>query len=232
MTTATLSPADLQLRDRAMRQLGWDSQVDSSAIGVSARDRVITLTGFIDSYAGKLAAERAVKRARGVRAVANDLQVTLRLERTDADIAGDVVRALDQHATLPPGVQAVVHHGHVTLTGTVRTLFQRVVAEKSLRYVKGIKGIVNRIAVTPLASASAAAENIQPSIAAALHQDADLDAHGINVLVSGNSVTLTGTVRSWHERESAERAAMHAPGITQVDNRIAVRWPDDAGPEL
>ena len=225
MTTATLTQADLQLRDRAMRQLGWDSHVDSSAIGVSARNGVVTLTGFIESYSGKLAAERAVKRARGVRAVANDLQVTLRLARTDADIAADVVRALDQHAMLPPGVQAVVHHGHVTLTGTVHTLFARVVAEKSLRYVKGIKGIVNRITVMP----QPAADGIQPRIARALHQDADLDARGINVLVSGNSVTLTGTVRSWHERESAERAAMHAPGITQVDNRLSVVWPDDDG---
>jgi osmotically-inducible protein OsmY len=225
MTTATLTQADLQLRDRAMRQLGWDSQVDSSAIGVSARDGVVSLTGFIESYAGKLAAERAVKRARGVRAVANDLQVTLRLERTDADIAADVVRALDQHATLPPGVQAVVHYGHVTLTGTVHTLFARIVAEKSLRYVKGIKGIVNRIAVVP----QPAVDGTQPRIARALHQDADLDARGINVLVSGNSVTLTGTVRSWHERESAERAAMHAPGIIQVDNRLSIVWPDDDG---
>jgi osmotically-inducible protein OsmY len=225
MTTATLTQADLQLRDRAMRQLGWDSQVDSSAIGVSARDGVVTLTGFIESYAGKLAAERAVKRARGVRAVANDLQVTLRLERTDADIAADVVRALEQHVVLPPTVQAVVHHGHVTLTGTVHTLFQRVVAAKALRYVKGVREIVNRIAVMP----QPAAEDIQPRIARALCQDGDLDARGINVLVSGNSVTLTGTVRSWHERESAERAAMHAPGITQVDNRLSVQWPEDDG---
>ena len=232
MTNVTPSQADLQLRDRAMRRLGWDSQVDSSAIGVSARDGVVTLTGFIDSYAGKLAAERAVKRARGVRAVANDLQVTLRLERTDPHVAADVARALDQHATLPPGGQAVVHHGHVTLTGTVLTLFQRVVAEKSLRYIKGVKGIVNRIVVAARPAAAAAPEDIQPRIAQALHQDADLDARGINVLVSGSSVTLTGTVRSWRERESAERAVMHAAGITEVDNRISVRWPEDADPDL
>jgi osmotically-inducible protein OsmY len=184
---------------------------------------VVTLTGFIDSYAGKLAAERAVKRVRGVRAVANDLEVTLRLDRTDADVAADVVHALDQHVTLPRTVQAVVHHGHVTLTGTVHTLFQRVVAEKALRYLTGIKGLVNRIVVTPPVTAG----DIQPRIVRALHQDAGIDAHGINVLVSGNSVTLTGTVRSWQERDSAERAVMHAPGITQVDNRISVVWPDD-----
>src|SRR4030095_937645 len=114
---------------------------------------VVALTGSIDSYAGKLAAERAVKRVRGVRAVANDLQVTLRIERTDTDIATDAARALDIHVTLPSTVQVVVHNGHVVLTGMVHTLFQRVVAEKALRYVKGIKGIVNRLVVVPVTSA-------------------------------------------------------------------------------
>jgi osmotically-inducible protein OsmY len=225
MTTATLSQIDLRIRDAALQQLEWDSQVDASGIGVTARDDVVTLTGFIDSYAGKLAAERAVKRVRGVRAVANDLQVT-GLERTDTDIATDTARALDLRITLPSTVQAVVHHGHVTLTGTVHTLFQRAVAEKALRYIRGIKGIVNRIVVMPTASAT----DIRPRIVRALHQDADVDARGIEVLVSGSTVTLTGTVRSWHERISAERAAMHAPGITHVDNRISVVWPEQAEP--
>jgi len=222
MTTATLTPTDLRLRDDVLQQLGWDSQVDASGIGVTARDGVVTLTGYIDSYAGKLAAERAAKRARGVRAVANDLQVTLRAGRTDTDVATDVARALDVHVTLPGTVQAVVHAGHVTLTGTVHTLFHRVVAEKALRYVKGIKGMVNRLVVVPRVSAG----DVRPLIVRALRHDADVDARGIEVLVSGNTVTLTGSVRSWHERESAERAAMHAPGITHVDNRIDVLWPE------
>jgi osmotically-inducible protein OsmY len=226
MTTATPAHTDLYLREAALQQLGWDSQVDSSGIAVVARQGVVTLSGVVDSYAGKLAAERAVKRARGVRAVANDLLVTVSLERTDTDIATDIARALDVHVTLPPTVQAVVHHGHVTLTGSVHALFHRAVAEKALRYIKGIKGIVNRIVVVPAASA----RDIRPRIVRALHQDADVDARGITVVVSDNTVTLTGTVSSWHERDSAERAAMHAPGITHVDNRIEVVWPhvDDA----
>lgn len=222
MTTATLSPTDLRVRDLALQQLGWDSQVDASGIGVAAHNGVVTLSGFIDSYAGKLAAERAVKRVRGVRAVANDLQVTLRQPRTDTDIATDAARALDTHLTLPPTVQVVVHNGHVVLTGTVHTLFQRVVAEKALRYVKGIKGLVNRLVVVPAATA----EDIRPRILRALHQDADVEARGLNVTVSGNVVTLTGIVRSWHDRESAERAAMHAPGITHVENLISVESPE------
>jgi len=193
MTTATLAPADLRLRDLVLQQLGWDSQVDASGIGVAAHSGVVTLSGFIDSYAGKLAAERAVKRVRGVRAVANDLQVTLRQSRTDTDIATDAARALETHVTLPPTVQVVVHNGHVVLTGTVNTLFQRVVAEKALRYVRGIKGLVNRLTVVP----SATATDVRPRIVRALHQDADIRARGLNVVVSGNTITLTGTVRSW-----------------------------------
>jgi osmotically-inducible protein OsmY len=221
MTTAALSQTDLRLRELVLQQLGWDSLVDASGIGVAARNGVVTLTGYIDSYAGKLAAERAAKRVRGVRVVANDLQVTLRQPRTDTDIATDAARALDAHLTLPPTVQAVVHSGHVVLTGTVHTLFQRVVAEKALRYVRGIKGLANRLVVVPTSSAA----DVRPRIIRALHEDADVDARGLNVVVSGGTVTLSGTVRSWHERDSAERAAMHAPGVTCVENLIAVEWP-------
>jgi osmotically-inducible protein OsmY len=226
MTTATLSTADLRLRDLVIQQLGWDSQVNASGIGVAARDGIVTLSGYIDSYAGKLAAERAVKRVRGVRAVANSLHVTLRQARTDTDIATDAARAIDTHLILPPTVQVVVHDGHVVLTGTVRTLFQRVVAEKALRYVRGIKGLVNRLVVVPAPSA----DDVRPRIVRALHHDADIDARGLNVVVSGSTVTLTGTVRSWHERDSAERAAMPAPGITHVDNLITVECPEDEDP--
>src|SRR5688572_27505056 len=223
MTTATLSAADLRVRDLVLQQLGWDSMVDASGVGVAARNGVVTLSGTIDSYAGKLAAERAAKRVHGVRAVANDLQVTLRQPRSDTDIATDAVRALETHLILPPTIQVVVHNAHVVLTGTVHTLFQRVVAEKALRYVKGVKNLVNRLVVAPTSSAP----DIRPRIVRALHQDADIDARGLNVVVSGSNVTLTGTVRSWHERDSAERAAMHAPGITHVENLIAVVWPED-----
>jgi len=213
MTTSTLAPVELQLRQLVLQQLEWDSQVDAAGIGVAARNGVVTLSGVIDSYAGKLAAERAAKRVHGVRAVANDLQVTLRQPRSDTDIASDAARALETHLILPPTV----------LTGTVHTLFQRVVAAKALRYVKGIKSLVNRVVVVPTASV----DDVRPRIVRALHEDADVDARGLNVVISGNTVTLTGTVRSWHERESAERAVMHAPGITHVENLIAVEWSEE-----
>jgi len=223
MATSALALTDLRLRELVLQQLEWDSQVDAAGVGVAVRNGVVTLSGSIDSYAGKLAAERAVKRARGVRAVANNLQVTLRQPRSDTDIADDAVRALETHPIVPPTVQVVVRNAHLVLTGTVRTLFQRVVAEKALHYVKGIKSLVNRVAVVP----GPTADDIHPRIVRALHEDADIDARGLSVVVSGNTVTLTGTVHSWHERESAEHAAMHAPGITHVENLIAVEWSED-----
>jgi osmotically-inducible protein OsmY len=221
MSISTLTDTDLQVRDAVRQRLEWDGQVDASLIGVSAKDGVVTLTGLVDTYAGKLAAERIAKRIRRVRAVANDIQVRLRMERTDTDIAHDALRALEMRGTADT-VQLVVHGGHVTLTGTVRTLFHRAVAAKALRHIKGIKGIVNRIQVVPLAPV----RDIQSHISRTLHHDADVSARGIEAVVSGDTVTLTGCVRSWRERESAEVAAMHAPGIAHIDNRIVVEWPD------
>jgi osmotically-inducible protein OsmY len=174
---------------------------------------------LIDTYSGKLAAERAAKRVHGVRAVANDIEVRLRLERTDADIAQDAVRALELRSTIPESVQAVVHSGHVTLTGRVDWLYQKNSAEKAVRHVRGVRNVLNHITVAP----RAAVGDVRYRIVKALHQDADLDARHITVTVSGDTATLTGTVSTWLQRDSAERAAANAPGIAHVDNRILVQ---------
>ena len=225
MTTAQLTAADLLLRDRVMQQLEWDSQLDASAVGVVATDGVVTLTGYVDTYAGKLAAERAVKRVRGVRAVANEVQVRLRLERTDADIATDAAQALRLRASLPETVQVVVHNGHITLSGTVPTLFQRAVAEKAVHHIKGLKGVVNRITVAP----SATSTDLAAQIAGALQREADVNAYGIEVTSSGDTAVLKGTVRSWREREAAERAAMHSRGISHLVNLLVVGQENEVG---
>ena len=220
MSIATLSANDVQTRNLVLAQLAWDSQVDASGIGVTARDGTVTLTGFIDSYAGKLAAERAAKRIRGVRAVANDVQVRLRLERTDPEIAAEAAAALKTRDGLADTVQVVVHGGHLTLTGTVASLFERAVAEQAVRHIRGAKGVINRIELRPRPSIP----DIRRQIIRALHRDAELNARAIAVEVSGSTVTLRGEVVSWHERDAAERAAMHEPGITHVDNQIVVKW--------
>jgi osmotically-inducible protein OsmY len=221
MTTASLTQTDIRVRDAVLRALEWAPEVDASAVGVSAHNGAVTLTGFIDSYAEKLAAERTAKRIRGVRAVANDIQVRLKLERTDPDIAADVVHALELRSTIPAGIQAVVHDGHVTLTGKVAWLYQRLDAEKVVRHVRGIRGVANYITVTP----RPVERDIHHRIAAALHRNATLDAGHIKVAVDGSTAILSGTVASWAQREGAEHAAGGAPGIVQIDNRIVVEPP-------
>jgi osmotically-inducible protein OsmY len=223
MAAASLSEVDTRVRDTVMRQLEWDPAVDAGAIGVAARDRTVTLTGYVDTYVGKLAAERAAKRVRGVRAVANDIEVRPKLERTDADIALDVVRSLELRSTVPANVQAAVHQAHVTLTGEAMWEFQRRDAEKAVRHVRGVRGVVNRIALAPMT----AARDARHRIVEAFHRNADLDARQITAHTDGAVVTLSGRVGTWLQREIAERAAGDAPGIRRVDNRIIVEPPAD-----
>ena len=221
MTTTNLTEADRRVRESVTRQLDWDPEVEDSAVGVAAHGGAVTLTGYIDSYAGKLAAERAAKRVHGVRAVANDIEVRLKLGRTDEDIARDAARALALHSGVPESVQAAVHSGHVTLTGMVNWIVQKERAEKAVRHIQGVHGVRNHIDVRP----HAAERDVRHRIVAALHRNADLDARHISVAVAGAVATLSGTVRTWLQRDAAGQAAAHAPGITEVDNRIVVEPP-------
>jgi osmotically-inducible protein OsmY len=218
MTTAALTGADVRLRDSVIHELDWDSEVDDSAVGVAAKDGVVTLTGFIGSYAGKLAAERVVKRVRGVRAVANDIIVRLKADVTDTDIAAAAALALKIRPGIPPNVQATVHNGHVTLTGHVDWLHQKEQAEVAVQHLGGVRGVLNHIEVAP----RTVQRDVRRRIVQSLHRNADLDARHIDVVVAGDVVTLTGTVGSWSQYEAAERGAGSAPGIRRVDNQIRV----------
>jgi osmotically-inducible protein OsmY len=192
--------------------------VDATAIGVTAKNGAVTLTGYVGTYAGKLAAERAAKRVRGVRAVANDVEVRLKLERVDPDIAADVVRAFEVFSTIPETVQAAVHHGYVTLTGRVNWMHQKRDAEKAVRRIRGVRAVLNHIEIAP----RPVERDARHRIVEALHRNANLDSRNITVSVSGDTATLAGTVDTCLQRESAERAAFDAPGIAHVDNKIAV----------
>jgi osmotically-inducible protein OsmY len=224
VTTATLTDADVRVRDAVMRQLDWDPEADASGVGVAAKGGTVTLTGFIDTYAGKLAAERAAKRVHGVRAVANDIEVRLRLERTDADIAQDAAHALQLNIIIPKSVQAVVHNGHLTLTGNVEWLYQKERAERAVRHIRGVRGVFDHLTVAP----RPVERDVRHRIVTALHRNADVDARHILVTVSGDTATLTGTVGTWLQREAAQRAAASAPGITRVDNQIVLQSFHDA----
>lgn len=228
MSTATLTEKDVRVRDAVLQQLEWDPAVDASGTGVTAHGGAVTLTGSINTYAGKLAAERAAKRVYGVRAVANDLEVTLGAGRTDADIAADAATMLKLHNEIPDSVQAAVHYGHVTLTGTVDWHYQRVQAEKAVRYIHGVRQVADRITVVP----RAAGRDMRKRIAQALYRNATLDAKHIDVTVTGSVVHLKGTATTWLQRDAAERAAYDAPGITVVDNQIVVDPTDDDTCEL
>ena len=218
MTTATLTGTDLRLRTFVVRELDWDPEVDASAIGVTAKDGVVTLTGFVDTYTGKLAAERIAKRVRGVRAVANDIIVRLKIERTDADIAADAAAALKLQTTIADKVQIAVHRGHVGLTGTVEWFTQKEAATAAVQHVPGVRAVVSYIEVAP----KPAFRDVHRRIVAALHRNADLDARNLRVEVAGDTVTLSGTVDSCGQREAAERGALSAQGIRRVHNRIVV----------
>jgi osmotically-inducible protein OsmY len=152
MTATTLEETDVRLRDAVVRELDWDPEVDASAIGVAARDGVVTLTGYVDTYPGKLAAERTAQRVQGVRAVGSDIEVRLKPKRTDVDIAKDASRALRLLNMVPGGVQAIVHDGYVTLTGEVEWLFQKLDAENAARHVEGVHGVLNHIQIAPRAA--------------------------------------------------------------------------------
>jgi len=218
MSTRNQSNNDLQLRDNVQWQLEWDPAVDAAGVGVSALDATVTLTGYIDTYAGKLAAERAAKQVRGVRAVANEIEVRPMLDRTDTDIADDLVHALRVHSHVPESVQATVRHGHVLLGGRVDFRFQKQAAEEAVRHVRGVRHIDNHIEV----SAKSVARDARKHIVKALHQNASVDAEHIDVAVTGSMVTLSGTTGSLAQREAAEWAAAQTPGITEVDNRLIV----------
>jgi osmotically-inducible protein OsmY len=209
---------DGQLQDAVRRQLEWEPNVNAKDVALLVSDGVITLTGFVNSYGEKIAAEQAVKRVRGVRAVANDLHVRLQGERNDPDIAKDAVHVLQSHTEVPRSVTMTVRDGFVTLEGTVEWNYQRAAAESAVRHVKGVKGVSNAIYITPVASAG----QVQTLINDALLRSADVEAHRIHVHVEDATATLTGAVRSLTERDEVERAAWSAHGVSRVENQLVV----------
>jgi osmotically-inducible protein OsmY len=219
MTTATLIRTDHELQKDVLAELRWEQGVEASEIGVAVKDGVVTLTGKVDTYLKKWRAEEAAHRVNGVIAVANDIEVRTIGERTDTDIAAAAVHALKWDASLPADkIQVTVDKGWVTLKGELEWQYQKQEAERVIRRLWGVKGVSNLITLKPLASPS----DLKKKIEDALVRSAQVDAKGITVEVHGSKAILKGKVRSWAERQEAERTAWLAPGITAVDNQITL----------
>jgi osmotically-inducible protein OsmY len=212
---------DRELQRAVLDELGWEPGVKASGIGVSVTDGVVSLTGYVDSNFEKWAADRGAKRMLGVMAVANEIEVRLPGDRMviDSDIARAAENVLDWNIGVPnQRIKLTVEAGWITLEGMVDWQFQRQAAERAVCHLMGVRGISNQIGIVPKTTPA----EVKAKIEAALLRSAKVDAKGITVGLSDNKVILSGNVRSFSEREEAERAAWAAPGVFEVEDHIRI----------
>lgn len=212
---------DSKLQQDVIAELRWHPALHAAQIGVAVLDGVVTLSGEVSSYGEKVHAEQAAQGVAGVQALAVEMTVKLSEfgRRTDADIASSALHALSWTDAVPPdAIQLVVDDGWITLSGEVEWQFQRQAAADSVRLLQGVKGLSNQVRVEPTLLASA----VKADIEAAIRRRASSDANAIQVEVSGSEVTLSGSAKSWAERELAERAAWGSPGVRRVVDHIAI----------
>lgn len=213
--------SDADIRFDVESELRWDPDIEGKDILLSVDNGVVALNGYVSSYAEKYEAERDVKRVVGVRGIANDIEVRLPAldQRPDPDIAQDAVRALGIYLPfLHKNIKVVAKDGWLTLSGEAEWHFQRERAESAVRYLRGVKGVVNAITVKPRVSPS----DVKTRIQDALKRNAEIDASSISVETEGGKVILRGKVRSWAERREAETAAWRAPGVTMVEDHVSI----------
>ncbi|WGQ09818.1 BON domain-containing protein [Pedobacter gandavensis] len=218
---------DFEIQKNVMEEIGWEPALKPSEIGVAVKNGVVTLSGQVDSFFKKQTAEKAAKRVKGVKAIAEDIQIGVSpsYERSDADIAAAVVNALKWHSDLDgEKIIARVEDRIVRLEGEVEWDYQRKNAKTAVENLTGVIAVINLIRVKP----KLVSTNIEKQIIAAFQRNAALDAKKITVNVEGNKVILTGTVRSFTEKDDAENAAWSAPGVLDVDSRLRLDAPEYA----
>lgn len=220
MSIAAPARSDQAIQTAVQDELNWTPDVDSAGIGVAVEDGTVSLSGEVNTYSERLAAKRAALRVRGVSTVVDDLLVHPKSSPSvsETDIAKEVEHALKWAANVPDTVKAEIKDHYVTLTGQVMWDFQRTAAKRAVQHLRGVNWVHNEIKLTARPSAADAEQRIKD----AFTRNAQLDANTIDAKVSGNTVTLTGTVRSWAEKQQAGWAAWASPAVTEVKNQIAV----------
>ena len=212
---------DSDIRRDVEDELRWDPDIDATDVAVAVNNGVVALTGFVRSYSQRTQAERDAKRVAGVLGVANDIEVRLPVidQRPDPDIVRDAVSALKSELPYSSeNIKVIAKDGKITLEGTVEWNYARERAETAVKRIRGVKGVTNSITLKP----KVAPYEVRRKIEDAFRRSAEIDASRVTVEANGSEVILRGTVKSWAEREEAERAAWAAPGVTKVDNRVTI----------
>ena len=216
---------DSQIQKDVMAQLKWEPFLNATEIGVAVKNGIVTLSGKVDSYLKKLAAEDAAKKISGVKAIAEDIQIGVSPadKKTDTEIAEAVVNALKWHTAVQEDkIKIKVENGLVRLEGEVEWEYQKTNAKAAVANLTGVNGVINLIVVKPKIVSAA----IEKRINEAFHRSATIDSSKITADVVGSKITLRGKVRSYTEKEDAENAAWNAPGVTSVKNELEIEVPE------